>query len=287
MKKTVYSLVGLVMVLGLVFTSAPGAVNAVPLVEESYYTPAWVFPLDPAASFQAVSVEAAAKNAPAWLQLFSGGINLSQPTKMCYTFRYGQFNWVPKFLQLQNGVWSTLATTMEYLYGEEGSLYACANPSKAGVYALFAYYSGPAKASAPEGSALFTVGSWSMIVNDPILQVFSMSFVNSSWRNFSEIFAYDVNWNGYPNATHLAWGIEMCWLSAADCRAYPDGSISISGMPYPQHYTVPVFTGSNMGGAEDFGGTCRFAPFVELLDAGGNVLERIYYITEYVNYCIS
>src|SRR5512133_3627955 len=127
MKKTFYCLVGLMMVLGLVFSAAPKVVSASPVVEDPY-TPSWVFPLDPSSSFQAVNIELAAQNAPSWMQKFSDGITISKPTKICYTFRHGRFHWVPKILQLKNGKWSTLATTSEYLYGEEASLYACAKP---------------------------------------------------------------------------------------------------------------------------------------------------------------
>jgi hypothetical protein len=284
MKKAVYSLVGLLMVLGLVFTSAPGMVNASPLVKDSY-TPTWVFPLDPATSYETVRVEAAAENAPEWLQLFSAGASLSQPTKICYTFRNAQFHWVPQFLQLKDGAWKALATSVEYLDGEEGKPYACAWSTEAGVYALFAYYSGPAAAKAPGplGPPTFTVGSWSMTVEERSLK----SIAVSTWRDFKDIYANDVNWSGYPSATRLAWGIEMCWNFGANCQSNPDGSVSISKLTYPQNYDVPVFTGSTMGGSEGVPGQCRFAPFVELLDADGKSLNRIYYITEYEDYCIS
>ncbi len=287
MKKAVYSLVGLLMVLGLVFTPAPGAVKASPLVEDPY-TPTWVFPGNPGASFKTTNVEADAENAPAWLQLFSEGISLSQPTKICYTFRHGQFHWVPKFLQLKDGVWKTLATSIEYLDGEEGSPYACAKPSQAGVYALFAYYSGPAKVKAvSHESGIFTVGSWSMSALERSTQSSLVGIGVSTWRDFSNIIATDVNWSGYPTATRLAWGIEMCWNFGASCNGNPTGSISISGMAYPQNYDAPVLTDSSMGGSKGSAGQCRFAPFVELLDAGGHSLIRIFYTSDYIDYCMS
>jgi hypothetical protein len=273
MKKSFHYLIGLMMVLGLVLIPAPMGVYARADVDESY-TPAWVFPLDPAASFQTVSVEAAAENAPAWLQLFSDGLRLSQPTKICYTFRYGQFNWVPKFLQLKSGVWTTLTTTSEYLYGEEGNLYACAKPIEAGTYALFAYYKGPAEAQAPQGSALFTVGSWEMTVG-----------TDGRPDDFGFIYANDVNWQGYSNAARLGWGIEMCWPGDG-CRYYEKGSVSISPDGYPQNYDVTIldeitwsFSGS--------GGECRMAPYVDLLDSGGNTLIRIYFESASANRCVS
>ena len=212
------------------------------------------------------------------MQKFSDGITISKPTKICYTFRHGRFHWVPKILQLKNGKWSTLATTSEYLYGEEASLYACAKPVEAGTFALFAYYNGPAEAavstSAPK---LFTVAHWTIT-----------SGIGPRPYDFGNIIAYDVNWQGYPTATRLAWGIEMCWESASDCHAFPDGylNISPSGYPYPQHLDVTVMDGIYMSFSGS-GGFCRFAPFVELLDASNNVLDRIYFISDYVNNCVS
>lgn len=269
MKRAMYSITGILVAIALALIPLQGTAVAA-------YGGSWVFPLGGDASYQVVDVSQAVQTAPAWLQQFSEGIKIDQPTKVCYTFRHGQFNWVPRFLQLSDGKWSAVATTKEYLYGEEGSLFACAQPTVAGTLVLFAYYSGPAEApqvSAPAGK-LFTVDHWSMVVGEPREQ------------DFHDIYAYDVNWSGYPTATRLAWGIEMCWESEDDCRSNWDDYINISGMAYPQHYTVPVFIDSNMSFAGS-GGFCRMAPFVELLDAAGNVLERIYYISDYVNYCVS
>jgi hypothetical protein len=44
--------------------------------------------------------------------------------------------------------------------------------------------------------------------------------------------------------------------------------------------------GIYMGFAGDEIG-CRFAPYVELQDAGGNTIIRIYYESEYAGNCVS
>lgn len=274
MKKTIYSLVALLMVLGMVFAPAPGRASAIAKVEEPY-TPEWVFPLDPATTFKAVSVEAAAQNAPKWLQLFSGGINISAPTKICYTFRHGRFHWVPKFLQLKEGKWITLATTSEYLYGEEGNLFACTQTREGGTFALFAYYNGPAEVIAPPlGNQLFTVGTWRMTVGR-----------DGRPNDFGLIYADDVNWDGYPNAAKLGWGIQMCWPGDG-CRDNDEGSVSITPYGYPQNYDVTIMDDITMGFSGS-GGECRMAPYVELQDSGGNTIIRIYFESSWANYCVS
>lgn len=274
MKRTVFSMVGVMMVLALLLAPAAGTASAA--------EGTWVFPKGAPASSELVNVDQAALSAPAWLQQFSGGIKISQAAKICYTFRQGQFNWTPKILQLKGSAWKAVATTKEYLYGEEGSLFACAQPVEAGTYALFAYYSKPKETAATVDpvTPLFTVGSWDMTV-DPVPD-------STTAFNFSDVFANDVNWRGYPAATHLAWGILMCWDYGTDCRENEYGTLAISGMGYPQNHDVTIFTGSTgTFFARPDSGECRMVPFVELLDTGGTVLQRIDFITEYANYCVS
>ncbi len=274
MRRTLLGLVGVMMVLALLFAPTAGTANAA--------EGTWAFPKGAPASYELVIVDQAAQSAPAWLQQFSGGIKISQAVKVCYTFRHGQFGWTPRFLQLKGSTWKSVVTTKEYLYGEEGSLFACAQPVEAGTYALFAYYSKSKEttATADSGGPLFTVGSWDITV-DPVPDT-TIAF------SFGDVFANDVNWRGYPAATHLAWGILMCWDYGADCRENDYGTLAIGGMGYPQNHDVPIFTGST--GTFYFrpeSGECRMVPFVELLDTDGNVLERIDFITEYANYCVS
>lgn len=270
MKKVFYCLAILALIGGLFFFKAPQTVTA---ASEG----TWVVPSG--ADYTIVDIETAALTAPSWLQRFSGGIQIDLPTKICYPFRQGNYYWIPEIRHLTDNLWVKVETTKEYLFGEESGLYTCATPAFGGTFALFAYYHGPVAQSpaVDDGEKIFTVGSWSMTVGTPREQ------------DFSNIYAYDVNWSGYSSATILAWGIEMCWESEADCKSYPDGYIDISKAshyPYPQNYDAPIMTDTSMSFAGS-GGACRMAPFVELLDKSGNVLARIYYETSYANYCVS
>ena len=269
MKKAIYSLIILALVGGLFFFKAPQTVTAAS--EGTWVVPSGV-------DYTIIDVSTTALTAPSWLQLFSGGIQIDLPTKICYPFRQGNYYWIPEIRHLTDNLWVKVETTKEYLFGEESGLYACATPAFGGTFALFGYYHGPVAQSpvGEDGEKIFTVGSWSMRVGTP------------RENDFGDIYAYDVNWSGYSSATRLAWGIEMCWESEDDCHSSPYGYINISSSayPYPQNYDVGVFTDSNMSFTES-GGACRMAPFVELLDKHGTVLARIYYESEYANYCVS
>jgi hypothetical protein len=270
MKRIITGSIVMMLLLSLLLIKAPQNVSA--LNEQSWVVQSGV-------ESTTVDVTTAATTAPAWLQRFSDGIQIEMPAKICYPFRQGAYDWVPEILRLSGETWTQLETSKEYLFGKEAGLYACATPTYAGTFALFAYYHGAAAAAtaADTGDKIFTVASWTMRVGTPREQ------------DFGDIYAYDVNWSGYPMANRLAWGIEMCWESADDCHDSPYGYILISNTglyPYPQNYDVPIFTDSNMSFTGS-GGACRMAPFVELLDKKGNVLARVYYESAYANYCVS
>jgi len=139
MKKTIFCLVVIVMLFSLF---APQSIR--PVAASGIGEGNWVLPGATAGTiFTTVDIEKAAETAPSWVRLFSEGIKISDPTKICYSFRRGAFHWVPKIMQLKKGNWVNVASTIEYINGEEGGTFACAKPSEAGTYALFAYYNGP------------------------------------------------------------------------------------------------------------------------------------------------
>jgi len=270
-KKIVFCTLALVLALSVSLAAAPQTANAVG-------NETWVLPLaDSAIPFTTVNVDTAAKTAPIWLQQFSEGIQIEKSTKICYPFRYGQFHWVPQILRLTDGIWSTVNTTKEYLSGEEGTLYACAVPTSAGTFSLFAYYNGPVEVIRKPSVKSFTVDEWTL---DRIEYASGYSITN--------LIANDVNWKGYyPTATKFAWGTRMCWDSV--CRENPDGSIAINSItfPYPQNMdAIIIGTSSWYIYLPTHGETCEFKPFVELLDASDNVLDIIY-LTDYADYCVS
>jgi hypothetical protein len=137
MKKTSLGAISIVLLFSLIFSSLPRHVSA----EGN-----WVLPQASASTtFTTVNLDEAVKTAPSWQHLFSDGIEITAPTKICYSFPRGEHKWVPKFYQYKNDEWTSIKTTTEYLNGEEGGLFVCAQPDKAGTYALFAYYNGPAE----------------------------------------------------------------------------------------------------------------------------------------------
>ncbi len=242
---------------------------------------AWLTPgADASVKVQAVNVDQAAATAPAWMQQFSEGIDISKPTKICYPFRQGNFKWVPQILHVTGTLWSKVETSKETLSGPEGTLMACATPVEAGTYALFAYYTGRVEKKVvlppDDGEQFFAVTGWTVTIT-PYFDGYNISLISAN----------DVNWSGYyPTATKLAWGIRHCQDSS--CSSGIDGSISINAgtYPYPQNYDATIFSNSNMMIYMDTNHTCEFKPFVELLDASNHVLDIIYY-EGYADYCMS
>ncbi|MHC1739927.1 MAG: hypothetical protein AB9897_02315 [Anaerolineaceae bacterium] len=272
MKRLVFSCVALVLALSLVLVKAPQNVLAVG-------DGSWV--VASPATFVKANVEAAVKTAPAWLQQLSDGINISAPAKICYPFRGGQFHWVPQVMQLKDGKWIKVDTTKEYLFGEEGGLYACAKPSVAGTFVLFGYYSGPAQAKVTSVAACpdsLVVESWDYDW-DP------GTYTGSG--DISNFWANNVNWQNCPNAVTLQWGIQRNYQT--DYVDDKSGSLLISSIdPYPQSIDLRLIGPSTwyIYPQSTISDACEFMPYVELLDAGGNVLD-ILYDTSFPNYCVS
>jgi hypothetical protein len=269
MKQILFAFLAIVLAFSAVMATSPQPALAVG-------SDAWLTPgADPALTVKIVNVDDAAKSAPNWLQQFSEGINISKPTQICYPFRLGRYHWVPQILQLTDGVWTKITTTQEYLSGSDGIPSACAAPSAAGTFALFAYYNGPIETKSVAGK-LFTVSSWTVTV-EPYASGYDVSL----------ILANKVNWKGYyPTATKLSWGIRMCWDGS--CKNHIEGSKAINSIsdPYAQNFDATIFTDSNMYIFLSEKSVCEFKPFVELQDASDNVLDIIYY-EDYADYCVS
>lgn len=268
MKKAASIVISVALLLVLVLAIAPKDVSA---SSGDIGSGEWILPSS-SASFTAVNVDQAALTAPTWLQQLSEGIKIKSADKICYPFRGGSFKWVPQIMKLTDSKWSNIKTTQEKINGEEDILFACAQAPAAGTYTLFGYYSGQ-NAQTSQAGKLFTVGSWAMTVED---------------LRFGDLYANQVNWQGYPTAAYLAWGVKMCWDS--ECHEYPDDYISISesGFPYPQNYDVTIISGltHSFTTSTEYD-TCQMFPFVELLDSSYNVLDVIYYDNAYSDQCVS
>lgn len=60
--------------------------------------------------------------------------------QICHPFRGGQFGWVGDIRQLVGKDWVKVPTTQGFLFGSDGSYFACAAAPTAGSYAFFAYF---------------------------------------------------------------------------------------------------------------------------------------------------
>lgn len=82
--------------------------------------------------------------APNWLQFFSRGVEIENPTEICHPFEKGVKGWAAEIRRWnpETGVWTKLETTTRYDKGtNEGHYLACAQTWQAGTYALFGYLS--------------------------------------------------------------------------------------------------------------------------------------------------
>jgi hypothetical protein len=65
---------------------------------------------------------------------------LTAAGQVCHPFRGGQFGWVGDIRQLVGKDWVKVPTTQGFLFGSDGSYFACAAAPAAGTYAFFAYF---------------------------------------------------------------------------------------------------------------------------------------------------
>ncbi len=204
MKKVIYSLLVIGLLILLVSGQPPQKVYATGIGEGS-----WVLPGAAASvKYVTLNVDDEATSAPTWMKRFSDGIKITEPAKICYSFRPGQFGWVPKIMQYKNDQWVSLATTTEYLNGIESTGFACANPNKAGTYALFSYYIAP-KVTASQKLDLpmcngveisnKTIGNYGDLVTitQPIYFVSNIGFTKLevlSYKPLTFVFKDNINW---------------------------------------------------------------------------------------------
>jgi len=75
---------------------------------------------------------------PAWLKIFSRGVEVSEYTRICHPFKQGDNGWAAEIRQLKGAQWVKVKTDKTYIPSTEGVLNACAmvNP---GTYALFGF----------------------------------------------------------------------------------------------------------------------------------------------------
>ncbi len=273
MKKLLYFLLVIALLVVLVSGQAPHKVFATGIGEGS-----WFFPgASDSLKYSTINVEEDAVKAPTWVRLFSEGIKIDSPTKICYPFRYGQFHWVAKIMQVHDGRWVSIKTTTEYLFGNEAPLYACSEPITAGTFALFGYYNGPAEVqiSVSSCTGALSVNNWT-VDSEPY-------FTGLSLQNLK---AVGINWTSCTQAVGLGWGYRTC--IDGDCHQFDNATIGISPLtyPYPQELTETIIGNSSMGIFPQGSQICEFKPYVRLFDGSGNTLDIIYDL-DYPDMCLS
>jgi hypothetical protein len=108
-----------------------------------------------------VNVDLTANPAPyTWLQLLGKGVVVDQPSVICHPFEGGRYGWTADIRQLVGGTWIKVATTQDWVSGEESGYAACAFAPAAGTYALFAYYTRPDEITTTTTTCTYDTAVW-------------------------------------------------------------------------------------------------------------------------------
>ena len=144
MKKCISIVLSALMLVGLLLMLPQGSVSA----KELQPTVNGVAPNDWSGGTE-VPVDLTLNPAPDWLDLKSAGVKVTEATTICHDFRGYQFYWTPEIRMLEDGKWVKVPSTGNWVPNEEGKYVVCADVTKAGVYALFGFYYGPARSYTP------------------------------------------------------------------------------------------------------------------------------------------
>ncbi len=193
MKLMFRSIVAIFIVAGILVANVP----AVSPVSADGAATNWILP-DSKESFTLVDITQEAKSAPDWLQLFSEGIQIEYANRICYTFRGGDYGWIPQIRQYKNNTWVKVPTTQGRIFGNEFPLYACADAPRGGLYALFAYYVKPDIAEAPAPGFDCSTITWSY-ESSPSVRVTSSNGGNTQTWQFDGVVT------GVPVGTTIDW----------------------------------------------------------------------------------
>jgi hypothetical protein len=108
-----------------------------------------------------VAVDLAAAPSPyPWLQQLGKGVVIDAPGTVCHPFEGGRYGWTADIRQLVGNTWVKVATTQDWVSGEESTYQACAFAPSAGTYALFGYYKLPDEAAADKKTCKYDTSAW-------------------------------------------------------------------------------------------------------------------------------
>ena len=137
MKNKIMVVLSVLLLVGLLLMLPQASVKA------AFIGPGGVAPNDWSAGSE-VTVDMTLYPAPDGFELKANPVKVTEPTSLCHDFRGYQFYWTPEIRMLQDGKWVKVPSTGSWQPNEEGRYVVCADVTKAGVYALFGLYYGPA-----------------------------------------------------------------------------------------------------------------------------------------------
>ncbi|MCX6054253.1 MAG: hypothetical protein NTZ74_04930 [Chloroflexi bacterium] len=137
MKKLIYALLTIVMVLGISLINAPKTVSADDTILTNNLSSV---ALGVWSKGTEVNINLKAAPAPSGLTLLARGVKITAGGTICHPLNGGPFGWTGDIRQLVNGKWVKLATTDKNMPTFEGVVTSCAKAPAAGTYALFGFF---------------------------------------------------------------------------------------------------------------------------------------------------
>jgi len=185
-KKVIYGLFAVIIILAMFWTGAPSSVSAKANETTGVDSGEW--------SRGTLAVIDLAKTAyPTYLQLMDeNSTTITKPGPLCHNFRGGSYGWTAEIRELVKDTWKKLPTTMQWVPDKEGVYTACAQATAAGTYALFGYFD-PAKAPKQEAA----------VETAPACAYFS----GYASGNEGEVTGLSISVPGAPAATDVDWAL--------------------------------------------------------------------------------
>jgi hypothetical protein len=133
-KKWILRVTAIVLAIAIIAAIIPGTASAKQIEPPGIAFGKWTVGTERSFDFSMTTY-------PNWLQIMD--INVTELTaagQVCHPFRGGQFGWMADIRQLVGKEWVKVPTTQGFLFGPEGSYFACVTAPAAGTYAFFAYF---------------------------------------------------------------------------------------------------------------------------------------------------
>ena len=211
MKKNLSIFICALFLIALLFSTTPTEVQADHLPIGGAYPGVaaenWVIT---SGTSSEMDVSKEAITAPAWLQLLTKGVKVTEKTKICHAFRGAQFGWVGEIRQYKDGQWIKMPTISDWVPNKEGAFMACTEAPSAGIYALFGYYLKPAGLPESPTNVCSTI-VWSDL-----------------FAGFDGSIIFDGTATNVPSGTTISWQITDYVYSSGTYSGPTTGSYATS-----------------------------------------------------------